>query len=258
LRERLRTSTGAWLIAIAGSALAIALLLAWITTLPATRTSKDAAPAAGDTVSDTRMRSGPLETGPEAAPTARVTRLEQFTPSGDELPLGGNTPGGVRTVVTIAGDGADTTVDVEVKPAAEAFDGAGLRSWPVADDHQTVLAYELPPGTFHWRARARDGERGTDWIVFDPRATAHFIVVAPPAKPAPKPRPGVPSGGMSGDDGDGDGAARPRPSIVDDRATISDLLRPIAVALAGLAVVMLAGLTISWLVRRRWPRRRVP
>jgi hypothetical protein len=251
LRERLRTSAKAWLAAIAALALAVALLLAWVATLSVSRTPETAGPGPGLAGSGPETGSGPEENKP---PLPQATQLEQFKPSGDALPTGGETPGGVLTAVTVAGGSADAVIDVEVKPAAEPFDGAGLRSWPAGDDHKAMLSHDLPPGPFHWRARTRNGERATGWTVYDPAAQTHFIVVAALAK-APPPPPGAGAGVMSGA-GD-EGESRPLPSIVDDRSTIWDLLRPFALVLAGLGAAAVAAAVLAQRGRARPSRGRV-
>jgi len=91
-------------------------------------------------------------------------------------------------------EGGRCSLEVEVKPVTQDFDGSGLVSGPFELNYtQTFVAIPIGPGSYHWRARVSDGFGAVSvWAAYGGNsdavpAAADFIAVyganSPPAAP---------------------------------------------------------------------------
>lgn len=94
-------------------------------------------------------------------------------------------------------------MDIEVKPISTAFTGTPTFAAIMHPNPITAQRGELlDPGSYHWRARAKDNHDVTsDWVPFagNPETEADFIIPAPVSAPAVSPAPSTPSPSPSTD-----------------------------------------------------------
>jgi hypothetical protein len=231
------------------AALAVAALLAWLAAEMLGPSPGHVEPLPTDTSGTDQP--GPANQPPVVPPPLSVVDLEQRTLDDQPLPLGGRAGGGADTIVSLVGDSSNAMVDVEVKPPGSAFDEAGLQSTAAASTHQVRLSHHLGPGPYRWRARVREGDHASGWMLFDSTDAAHFVVAPPDASPAPAGKlsdPDSPGSASATSSGPGKGTGRPNPSEVDRLALLWSVVMPIALGLIAAAVVALAA--FAWFRRR--------
>ena len=115
----------------------------------------------------------------------------------DGTPIGEDLRAEAGVLLSAATDSAGAVLEVEIKPAAKAFDGTGLRRAPVLDGNAQAKFFGAD-GPYRWRARLTSPEHTTDWKEFQPSPRpADFILYHKSQAPTP------PSAG-----GDSDGQSR--------------------------------------------------
>ena len=92
--------------------------------------------------------------------------LQQRTLAGETLELGAAAKVGVTLGAQFDTSLPGAALEIEVKPASAAFDGAGVKPVPI-DEGDVGVKFSGPGGPYHWRARlAISANAGTSWRAF--------------------------------------------------------------------------------------------
>jgi hypothetical protein len=141
--------------------------------------------------------------------------LAQTQLDGTPIPASLRTASGARLIGDVRYPGA--VLEIEVKPAAVPFDGEARHVSPAETAAPTMVTFQGPVGSYHWRARAVHGEQRTEWQEMRAAAQVDFIVFDPAnpgARTDPPPRPSEQRDGeheSMGISGGGGGRSGPLP-----------------------------------------------